>query len=80
MAGGEDAMCELSTELRERVDNPDDVSTGQLNDGSAYIVPAETEDVAEQIAEWDVDAADRVEVIQTRAVDTEYGVAFIIER
>ncbi|AEH35587.1 hypothetical protein [Halopiger xanaduensis] len=79
MAGEEDAMWELSEELRERVDDPDGVSSGQLDGESAYIVPAETEAEAEEIAEWDVDAADDAEVMQTRVVDTEYGVAFIVE-
>jgi hypothetical protein len=74
-----DPMWELVEELRERMNDPDDVSTGQMADGSAYIVPAETEAEAEEISEWDVDAADDVEVMQTRVVDTEYGVAFIVE-
>ncbi|KOX91620.1 hypothetical protein AMS69_18030 [Haloarcula rubripromontorii] len=74
-----DPMWELVEELRERMDDPDDVSTGQMGDGSAYIVPAETEGEAEEISEWDVEAADDVEVMQTRVVDTEYGVAFIVE-
>ncbi|NHN60439.1 MULTISPECIES: hypothetical protein [Halorussus] len=74
-----DAMFDLAEELRKRVDDPDGVSSGRLDGGRAYVVPAETEAEADEIADWDVDATDETEVVQTRAVDTEYGVAFKVE-
>jgi|APHM01.1.fsa_nt_gi hypothetical protein len=72
-------MFELIEELKQYVNNHE-MQTGSLsNNERTCLVGAETEKAAEQIADWDVDAADRVEVMQTKAVDTKYGVAFIIE-
>lgn len=80
MTEEEDPMWELSEELRDIVDDPDDVGTARIGGDHAYVVPAGSESEAKELAETDVDAADEVEMVQTRAVDAEYGVAFKIEK
>lgn len=69
-------MWDLADELHELVDDEDGVMSAQMDGYRAYVVPSESEAEAEEMAEWDVDATDDVDVVNTEAVGTEYATAF----
>ena len=69
------AMWEIAGELREYVD-PSDVEVAQIDGDRAYVVTGADEDEVDELAELDVDAADRIERFDQ---DLHYDVAFIVE-